>query len=110
MRSNEGEAEMVIFGRGGRRPVWGRRVASTTLETGHFRCPSEQGIQTYRLVEARQMGTVFSVPVRDLGVLSVYLQCDSCNATYPLGPGSRHDRSQIPGEELIRVTDRGGVP
>jgi hypothetical protein len=54
------------------------------VETGHFRCPSEQNVHTYRLVEARQMRTAFSIPIRDLGVLNVYLQCDSCSSTYQL--------------------------
>jgi hypothetical protein len=68
--------------------MWGRRVASTTVETGHFRCPSEHDIETYRLVEAHQIRTFLSVPVRDLGILSVYLRCDSCHSIYRPGEAS----------------------
>ena len=62
--------------------VAGRQIMSTTISTGRFFCADEEADRSYRLVEARQFLILLSIPVRDLGVVSEYVQCTSCASTY----------------------------
>ena len=62
--------------------VRGRRITSTTISSGRFHCPNEEANRPYQLREAREWFTLLSAPVKDLGVISEYVQCDSCGLTY----------------------------
>lgn len=62
--------------------IWGWKARYSTLSTGTFYCPHEDGDRGYRHQQARRWFTLFFIPLIPLSVLGDFIECSSCGRQY----------------------------
>jgi uncharacterized tellurite resistance protein B-like protein len=62
--------------------IWGWKARYSTLSTGSFYCPHEDGDRGYRHRQARRWFTLFFIPLIPLAVLGDFIECTSCGRQY----------------------------
>jgi hypothetical protein len=63
--------------------IWGRSTSNKVVATGQFYCPGCRQQRTYTLRQHQKWGTIYWIPVVSLEKSAPYVQCASCNGTYP---------------------------
>jgi len=62
--------------------IWGWKARYSTLSSGTFYCPHEDGDRGYRHQQARRWFTLFFIPLIPLAVLGDFIECTSCGRQY----------------------------
>ena len=63
--------------------VWGTSITNKVVATGQFYCPGCRQDRTYRLLRPRKWGCIYWIPIFPLQEFEPYVECASCNGTYP---------------------------
>jgi len=70
--------------------VWGTSITNKVIATGEFYCPGCMQHRTYRLRRPKKWGCIYWIPIFPLQEFEPYVECASCNGTYP-ETALRHD-------------------
>jgi hypothetical protein len=63
--------------------VWGTRITNKVVATGQFYCPGCMQHRAYRLLRPKKWGCIYWMPIFPLQEFEPYVECASCNGTYP---------------------------
>src|SRR5262245_30672353 len=63
--------------------VWGTSITNKVVATGQFYCPGCMQDRTYRLLQPKKWGCIYWIPIFPLQEFEPYVECASCNGTYP---------------------------
>jgi len=63
--------------------VWGTSITNKVVATGQFYCPGCMQDRTYRLLQPKKWGCIYWMPIFQLQEFEPYVECASCNGTYP---------------------------
>ncbi|MCC6524243.1 MAG: hypothetical protein IT373_16410 [Polyangiaceae bacterium] len=62
--------------------IFGSKAVTSCVTTGEFDCPYCHGRQPFKHMRVRKFFTLYWIPLIPLGVLTEYLQCQSCFGKY----------------------------
>src|SRR5215510_1269852 len=63
--------------------VWGTRITDKVVGTGQFYCPGCMQHCSYRLRRPKKWGCIYWIPLFPLQEFEPYVECASCNGSYP---------------------------
>ena len=63
--------------------VWGTSFTNKVVATGQFYCPGCMQHRTYRLRRPKKWGCIYWIPLFPLQEFEPYVECTSCNGSYP---------------------------
>jgi len=70
--------------------VWGTSITDKVVATGQFYCIGCKQYRTYRLHRPKKWGCIYWFPIFPLQEYEPYVECASCNGTFP-ETALRHD-------------------
>jgi hypothetical protein len=63
--------------------VWGTQVSNKVIATGQFYCPACRQHRSYTLRRPKKWGSIYWIPIIPLEDFEPYVECDSCQRTFP---------------------------
>jgi len=84
--------------------IWiGTMNLTRTRDRGDFYCPTCTGQQTYRLRARRPFLTLYLIPTIPIGNEEIFVQCDSCRATWDVSVlDLKKEQHEMAAEEQFR--------